>query len=320
MSDINEMLLEFAGRFRLDGDLLRCIDCNRGIVASRMDEDFVHAPSCKSRTTGGRPWAALQGILAGPLVDMLKSATAELAAVKAERDALIRNINDAFLSLNIPHSTLAFDGRNLLPHAEESARYAEAMRIERDKALSDVAKYVDRSESFASAIDHLVSNTADGTDLARITKERDDFRDGMVAMLVAAGAPVDLDAMEAAVSSAGKKPSDFISQRIRVLTAERDALWADHRDMVDERDALKAKLDDPRRVLIHETEVVATKEEIATLKAKLAALVKAYSEFYEATFTDLESCLTSEDIVLRGNLGDAIAAARGGAVGGNQNA
>ena len=160
----------------------------------------------------------------------------------AERDALIRNINDAFLSLNIPNSTMAFDGRNLLPHAVESARYAEEMRIERDKALADVAKYVDRSESFASAIDHLVSNTADGTDLARITKERDDFRDGMVAMLVAAGAPVDLDAMEAAVLSAGKKPSDFISQRIRVLTAERDALWVDHRDVVDERDALKAKL------------------------------------------------------------------------------
>lgn len=168
---------------------------------------------------------------------------AEAAARRAEedRDALIRNINDAFQSLNTPHSTLAFDGRNLLPHAEELARYAEAMRIERDKALSDVAKYADRSESFASAIDHLVCNTADGTDLARITKERDDFRDGMVAMLVAAGAPVDLDAMEAAVSSAGKKPSDFISQRIRVLTAERDALWVDHRDVVDERDALKAR-------------------------------------------------------------------------------
>ena len=198
----------------------------------------------------------------------------------AERDALIRNINDAFLSLNIPNSTMAFDGRNLLPHAVESARYAEEMRIERDKALADVAKYVDRSESFASAIDHLVSNTADGTDLARITKERDDFRDGMVAMLVAAGAPVDLDAMEAAVLSAGKKPSDFISQRIRVLTAERDALWVDHRDVVDERDALKAKLDDPRRVLIHETEVVATKEEIAKLKKELADLSEADEELH----------------------------------------
>lgn len=91
MSDINEMLLEFAGRFRLDGDLLRCIDCNRGIVASRMDEEFVHAPSCKSRTTGGRPWAELQGILAGPLVDMLQKLRAELAAVKAERDQLQRD-------------------------------------------------------------------------------------------------------------------------------------------------------------------------------------------------------------------------------------
>lgn len=261
--DINAMLLDFADKFRLDGDLLRCVSCNRGIVASRHDEDFVHAANCKMLRTRGRPWSALQGILCGPMVDAMHAAQAqrdraeaELAAERrmrveadaasdrlmAERDALIRNINDAFLSLNIPNSTMAFDGRNLLPHAVESARYAEEMRIERDKALADVAKYVDRSESFASAIDHLVSNTADGTDLARITKERDDFRDGMVAMLVAAGAPVDLDAMEAAVLSAGKKPSDFIRQRIRVLTAERDALWVDHRDVVDERDALKAKL------------------------------------------------------------------------------
>lgn len=45
-----------------------------------------------------------------------------------------------------------------------------------------------------------------------------------------------------------------------------------------ERDALKAKLDDPRRVLIHETEVVATKEEIAKLKKELADLSEADEE------------------------------------------
>lgn len=47
-----------------------------------------------------------------------------------------------------------------------------------------------------------------------------------------------------------------------------------------ERDALKAKLADPRRVLIHETEVVATKEEIATLKARLADLSDADEELH----------------------------------------
>lgn len=48
----------------------------------------------------------------------------------------------------------------------------------------------------------------------------------------------------------------------------------------EERDALKAKLADPRRVLIHETEVVATKEEIATLKARLADLSEADEELH----------------------------------------
>jgi hypothetical protein len=47
-----------------------------------------------------------------------------------------------------------------------------------------------------------------------------------------------------------------------------------------ERDALKAKLADPRRVVIHETEVVATKEEIATLKARLADLSEADEELH----------------------------------------
>ena len=75
----NELLLEFADRFRLDGDLLRCVECNRGIVASRMEEDFVHAAGCKLRTIGGRPWTLLQAILCGPLVDTI-------ARLQAERD------------------------------------------------------------------------------------------------------------------------------------------------------------------------------------------------------------------------------------------
>lgn len=50
--------------------------------------------------------------------------------------------------------------------------------------------------------------------------------------------------------------------------------------MVAERDALKAKLADPRRVVIHETEVVATKEEIASLKARLADLSEADEELH----------------------------------------
>lgn len=66
MADRNRMLLEFATRFRLDGDLLRCFACKRGIVASREDEDFIHAADCKLRVIGGRPWSELQAILAQP--------------------------------------------------------------------------------------------------------------------------------------------------------------------------------------------------------------------------------------------------------------
>lgn len=58
-------------------------------------------------------------------------------------------------------------------------------------------------------------------------RERDNFRDGMVAMLVAAGAPESIDEMGSVVSKAGSKPSDFVRMRIRALTAERDAAKQD---------------------------------------------------------------------------------------------
>lgn len=50
------------------------------------------------------------------------------------------------------------------------------------------------------------------------------------------------------------------------------------------------------------------------LKAKLAALVEAASEFYEATYDGgIQAGMGPTDIVLRSLLGEAIAAARGGA-------
>ncbi len=51
-----------------------------------------------------------------------------------DRDALLRIINDAFLSLHIPGSTKAFDGRNLVVHAQDSAEVAMVLRTERDEA------------------------------------------------------------------------------------------------------------------------------------------------------------------------------------------
>ena len=61
---------------------------------------------------------------------------------------------------------------------------------------------------------------------------------------------------------------------------DRDDMMAQRDRAESERDALKAKLADPRRVLIHETEVVATKDEIASLKARLADLSEADEELH----------------------------------------
>lgn len=51
-----------------------------------------------------------------------------------DRDALLRIINDTFLSLHIPGSAKAFDGRNLVVHAQDSAEVAMVLRAERDEA------------------------------------------------------------------------------------------------------------------------------------------------------------------------------------------
>lgn len=51
-------------------------------------------------------------------------------------------------------------------------------------------------------------------------KERNDFLDCCRAMLVAAGAPEDIDAMEDVVRSAGSKPSDYIKHVVGELRDE----------------------------------------------------------------------------------------------------
>jgi len=59
----NQMLLDFAQDWTLDGDLLRCRECKRACIASREDEEFVHRSDCKKRRTGAMPWKALVAIL-----------------------------------------------------------------------------------------------------------------------------------------------------------------------------------------------------------------------------------------------------------------
>ncbi len=64
-----------------------------------------------------------------------------------DRDALLHIINDAFLSLHIPGSTKAFDGRNLVVHAKDSADVAMVLRGERDEARRDLASLMAAAKS-----------------------------------------------------------------------------------------------------------------------------------------------------------------------------
>lgn len=57
-----------------------------------------------------------------------------------------------------------------------------------------------------------------------MTAEQNNWLDCVRAMLVAAGAPEDIDAMEKVVRSAGSKPSDYIKHVVGELRDERDKL------------------------------------------------------------------------------------------------
>ena len=68
----------------------------------------------------------------------------------------------------------------------------------------------------------------------------------------------------------------------RAQQAESTLEWykAQYQELSQELANARAKLADPRRVLIHETEAVATKEEITSLKARLADLSEADEELH----------------------------------------
>lgn len=93
MKDRNQLLLDFASDWTLDGDLLRCRACKRAQIASRQDEDFVHRSDCKKKRTGGRPWTFLQSILL--TLPSGQSVMDLLAAANAQRDDLLRAAKEA---------------------------------------------------------------------------------------------------------------------------------------------------------------------------------------------------------------------------------
>jgi hypothetical protein len=97
--DRNKMLLDFASDWTLDGDLLRCRECERAQIASRQDEDFVHRIDCKNRRIGGRPWSVLQAILL--TLPSGVSVVDQLAAVTAQRDELLTAICNVVPGLGV---------------------------------------------------------------------------------------------------------------------------------------------------------------------------------------------------------------------------
>jgi len=97
VKDRNQLLLDFASDWTLDGDLLRCRSCNRAQIASRQDEDFVHRSDCEKNRTGGRPWTVLQSILL--TMPSGQSVMDLLAAANAQRNELLRDISVALQML-----------------------------------------------------------------------------------------------------------------------------------------------------------------------------------------------------------------------------
>lgn len=63
----NDRLIEFARRWRLDGDLLTCVACKRSLIASRDAEWMGHASSCRFANQQ-HPWAELRALIAVPHV------------------------------------------------------------------------------------------------------------------------------------------------------------------------------------------------------------------------------------------------------------
>ncbi len=154
--DRNKMLLDFASDWTLDGDLLRCRECERAQIASRQDEDFVHRNDCKKLRIGGRPWTVLQAILL--TLPSGVSLVDQLAAVTAYRDGMIA----AFSKLYGPEVQVD-------EHASTLARLIGDSHTLADIALELMDTEHGAEGSLAEAVRVLMSS------LAAVTAQRDEL-------------------------------------------------------------------------------------------------------------------------------------------------
>lgn len=64
LHQMNNALCDFAMRWVVDGDYLRCKKCKRPHIASAIDRPFEHAAGCKMAATSELyPWRTLMAIL-----------------------------------------------------------------------------------------------------------------------------------------------------------------------------------------------------------------------------------------------------------------
>ena len=56
-------LIDFADRWELDGDYIRCRACNRPQQTSWMRHDFPHASGCRNENAERNPWMILASLI-----------------------------------------------------------------------------------------------------------------------------------------------------------------------------------------------------------------------------------------------------------------
>lgn len=61
---VNRKLMDWSKEWILDGDLVRCRSCKRGIIYSRRDEKFIHSADCP--TLMCYPWELLIALTSKP--------------------------------------------------------------------------------------------------------------------------------------------------------------------------------------------------------------------------------------------------------------
>lgn len=84
---MNNSLLDFARRWKLDGDYLRCLKCNAPHLAGYHDKPMIHNPGCVAAAKAEtHPWQTLAALLR-PVTARLSVIDGDAEEARAGRDA-----------------------------------------------------------------------------------------------------------------------------------------------------------------------------------------------------------------------------------------